>query len=172
MFSLEDYQKRYERLKQMSLTLDPDPVIMGLTSLTAKLSEVQELRNRVGVAMAEAIQNSSEVEIENKTIRNQLDTQMYSLMISDEYVKGQKTDKLREAAAQTKVPELVVQMHHKDVDLIRAEAYGKFVKQIHDNLEAANSNLSRQISVIQMSIQLGEIDPSLLPTSVTLKNAR
>lgn len=171
MLSLDDYQKRYQRLKDMSLSLDPDPVAVGLSSLTAKLSEIQDLRNRVGVAFAEAIQNASEVEIEHKTVKSQLETKMFSLMSTDDYVKSQKSDKLREAAAQTKIPELVVQMHYKDVDLVRADAYTKFVKQIHDTLEAANSNLSRQISVVQMSIQLGEIDSSLLPGVVTLKRA-
>lgn len=153
----------------MSLALDSDPVVLGLSSLTAKLAEVQDLRNRVGVAFAEAIQNASEVEIEHKTIKSQLETKMFSLISTDDYVKNQKTDKLREAAAQTKVPDLVLQMHYKDVDMVRADAYTKFVKQIHDTLEAANSNLSRQISVIQMSVQLGEIDSSLLPGAVTLK---
>lgn len=172
MFTLEDYQKRYDRLKQMSLTLDPDPVVVGLSSLTVKLSEIQELRNRVGVALAEAIQNRSEVLIEQKTIRSQLDAQINNLMVTDEAIRGQKSEAMRVAAAQVKVPELVVQMHYKEVDLVRAESYEKFVKQIHDTLEAANSNLSRQISVVQMSIQLGEIDPALLPSNITLKNGR
>lgn len=170
MFSIDDYNKRYLRLKEMSLNLDADPAALGLHSLTTKLAQIQDLRNRVGVALAEAIQNKSEVEIEHHTIKHQLEARLDGLMMTDEEVRGQKSEKLREAVAQTKATDLVLQMHYKEVDFVRASAYEKFVKQIHDTLEAANTNLSRQISVIQMSIQLGEIDSSLLPGTLTLKN--
>lgn len=162
MFTAEDYQKRYIVLKDMSISLDKDPIIVGLSSLTAKLAEVTHLRNRVSVALAEAIQNKSEAEIESSIIEHQFDAQLANLMITDEYVRGQKSDKSREAAAQTKMPELLLKKHYKEVENIRADAYEKFVRQIHDNLEAANNNVSRQISVVQMSVQLGEVDPSQL----------
>lgn len=169
MLTKEDYDKRYLVLREMTISLDADPVVTGLQSLTKKLAEVQDLRNRVGKAFAEAIQNTSEHEIVKSTLKAQLEAEMAKAMMTDDFVKGQKSKELREAAAQTKMPELVLQLHYKEVELVRAEAYEKYVKQIHDTLEAGNNNLSRQISVVQMSIQIGEIDASQLSGTISLK---
>lgn len=163
MFTLEDYNKRYEVVKSFSIELSPDPVSEGLDSLTAKLSEIQRLRNRVSAALTEAIRNKSESEIDRDTVKNNLDMKMAELKITDEFVRSHSSDKKMDAAAMTKCPDLLLQMHAKEVELIRAETYEKFVNQIHENLDAANTNLSRQISVIQSQIKLGEIDPSYLP---------
>lgn len=160
MLTQDEYQKRYTVLKDMHIVLDADPVVLGLQSLSAKLAEVQHLRNRVGTALAEAIQNKSEVEIAQSMVENQFDAQLAKLMMTDEYVRGQKSDKSREMAAQTKMGDLVLQKHYSEVDLLRAESYEKFVRQISETLEAANGNISRQISVIQMSIQIGEVTSS------------
>lgn len=171
MLSEEDVKNRCEVLKEMSIDLDMDPVVNGLASLTKKLAEIQKLRNRVAKAMGEAIRNKSEAEIAKSSIENQMGAVMSKLMMNDDYVRGQKSQDMRELAAQTKMPELVLQKHQKEVDLIRAEAYEKFVKHIHDNLEAANNNLSRQVSVVQMSVQIGEIDRPDMPGDVKIKHA-
>src|SRR5579863_3194874 len=155
MLTAEEYNKHYEVLKTLSLDLDVDPITKGLDSLTKKLSEVQELRNRVSKAMLIAIQNKTEAEIEYKRVDNILETRKTTLVLQDDFVRGQKSQEMRDLAAQSKMPELVLEQHQKEVDLVRADAYLKFVQQISDNLEAANTNLSRQISVIQMSVSLG-----------------
>lgn len=171
MLTQEEYAKRYDALKELSLELAVDPVVEGLNSLTKKLSEVQHLRNRIGKAFAEAIHNKSEAEIAQSVIEHQMEVEMAKVMMTDENVRGQKSEKMRDLAAQAKMPGLVLDKHQKDVNLIRAEAYEKYVKQIYDTLEAANTNLSRQISVVQMSVELGEVDSNLRSSNLTVKHA-
>lgn len=160
MFNAEDYNQRYNEIRKVSFRLDADPTTVGLQSLTAKLAEIQALRSRVGSILAEAIHNKGDAEIAQKSSEYARDTGVIRALMNDDSVKGQKSEKMRDAAAQATVPTLVLDLHEKEVSLLKAEAFLKYVQQIYETLEAANNNLSRQISVIQMSIHIGELDLS------------
>lgn len=162
MWTDQDYQQRYTILREISITLDPDPVAVGLVSLTAKLAEVQRLRNRVAAAFAEAIRNKSEAEIARTTAKHIRDTDFTKAVATDSEVRSQSSDKSREAMAQTKITTQLLNLHFSEVEFIKAAAYCTYIEKLHDVLEAANNNLSRQISVIQMSINIGEVDPGSL----------
>jgi len=88
-------------------------------------------------------------------------------------VQNQKSEKARQAMADTKLYQLVLTVHHVELEYKAADAYYKAVQQVYTNLESTNMNLSRQISVIQMGIQIGEIQSdvanSLYGKKLTLK---
>ena len=82
------------------------------------------------------------------------------MLATDPEVQNQKSEKLREATAQTKMAETVLKKHYASLELMDSESYYKQMQHAYENLEAANSGLSRQISVIQMAMQIGEINRS------------
>lgn len=154
-----EIQKRLEEVSLIRIELSPDPVSEGLGSLNQKISELQGYKDRVSALLVEAIKNRADAEILQESVRGEYSRKLDSLIASDADVLAQKNEKSRTAMANTKMPELVLQVVGVEQDFAKAEAYYKCIQQIYGNLESANSNLSRQISVIQMAANIGEIHP-------------
>jgi hypothetical protein len=153
----QDYQVRLDRIKEIKIHLDPDPVSIGLASLNAKISETQAQKDNVNSMFVEAIHNRAEAKIVFESRNTELEMQINSLLATDNDVKAQKTGELRSALASTKCADLELKKHHAELDFIRADSYCNIAQQVYKNIESAFESLSRQITVIQMGVELGEI---------------
>jgi dTDP-4-amino-4,6-dideoxygalactose transaminase len=153
----DDLKARYKELQSVTIVLDADPVKEGLASINRKIAEIQAQKERIGALYVEAIKNKSEAEILLEAKKGEHGRQLDELLFTDEDVKSQKSAELRKAAANVKTKDLVVAMAYAELDQQKADTYYKCVQQVYGHLESANANLSRQISVIQMGVQLGEI---------------
>ena len=153
----EEIDIRLKELQKIRLDLDIDPVTNGLSGVNRKIAEVQSKKDLVNNLLIEAIQNKTEAQIMLDAKKNEHSRQLETLLLTDSEVQGQKTEKLRQAAANVKMPELVLGVFYAERDYVRADAYYKCVHQMYTNLESVNSNISRQISVIQMGLQIGEV---------------
>lgn len=153
----EEIAVRFQDLQALRIELDEDPVSVGLTSLTAKLAQIQLNRDRVQFLLNEAIRNSTEAEVVFKQAESLYDGQMDFLLSTDEDVKSRKSEAMRSAQARTKMSEQVLKLHHAELDMKKAQAYFKGLYSILENMESANNNISRQITVIQMSTAIGEV---------------
>lgn len=154
----DEYEVRFNELQKIKIHLDEDPIAHGLTSINKKISEIQAQKDRVSAILLEAIKNKTEATLLAEASKHEYDQKLNELLATDVEVQNQKSEKNRNAVANTKIPELVLKVHYAERDLAVAEAYYKCVQQIYTNLESVNSNLSRQISVIQMGLQVGDID--------------
>jgi hypothetical protein len=148
---------KLEEVKKIRFFLDPDPTVTGLNSLLVKLAELQIQKDRVSYMVTDAMQNLAIHEIEKEVIQGEHDRQLDLLMATDATVQGQKSADMRNTHARMKMPELVLKLHHADVSHIKAGWYLKILQSVMSNLESANSNLSRQITVLQLSTNLGEM---------------
>jgi hypothetical protein len=157
MLTEEEYDVRLGELQKIRIELDTDPLSSGLAGINKKIAELQGQKDRVNALFIEAITNRTQAEILSSSKENEYDRGLDRLLSSDIDVMNQKSEKLRVSTANTKMPELVLQVHYSKKDYEQADAYYKCVSQVYSNLESANVNLSRQISVIQMSLQVGEI---------------
>jgi len=154
----EEIETRLRELQKIKLDLDVDPIKNGLSGVNAKIAEAQQRKDLVNSLLIEAIQNKAEAQIMLDTRKGEHSRSLETLLLTDPEVQGQKTEKLRLAAANVKMPELVLQVFHAERDYARSDAYYKCVHQMYTNLDSVNSNISRQISVIQMGLQIGEIN--------------
>ena len=154
----EDYEKRYKELSTVKIELDPDPLSTGLPSINRKIAELQSQRERVNAMLIEAIKNKSEANILFDAKKGDHGRQLENLLATDQDVKVQKSSELRKATANVKLKDLVIDMAYSELEAQKADAYYKCVQQMYGHLESANMNLSRQISVIQMGVQIREID--------------
>lgn len=141
---------RIGELQKYKLDLNLDPTMGGLNSINQKLSESQTNLNVVNQFVQEALYNKSQAEVIARTKELVHDMKLSELLATDTDVQGQKSEKLREAVAKTKMAELVLDLHHAEMDLMGAEAYFKMAIQEYNNLITANSTLSRQITVEQL----------------------
>jgi len=154
---MDEYEIRLQELQKVRIELLEDPVSSGLTSINRKIAELQGQKDRVSSLFLESIKNRAEAQILVDSKKGEYNRRLDELLATDPEVQNQKSEKLRISTANTKMAELVLEEHYAEKDYTQADVYYKCVQQVYNNLESANANLSRQISVIQMSLQIGEI---------------
>lgn len=159
MTLLTDIQiaERLKEVSQVRVALDPDPMASGITTLNKKLAEIQLSKDRVSFLVTEALQNSNAAEVTHELIKGEYERELEVLLATDSQVMAQKSSEMRNATAKQKIAAKVLQVHHAEVDLLKAQGYLNVLKNIYSNLESCNSNLSRQITVLQLSTEVGEI---------------
>ena len=146
--------EKLEEVKKIQIFLDPDPTVKGLVSLNYKIAEIQISKDRISSLILEAMRNVAEHDIIKETVQHEHDRQLEMLLATDATVSAQKSAEMRNTHARLKMPELVLKLHHADIAQIKASWYLKILQSVHSNLESTNSNLSRQITVIQMDQNL------------------
>ncbi len=152
-----DYELRYKELQGVTIQLDPDPVQKGLVSINKKSAEIQGEKEKGGALLIEAIKNKSEANIHLDAKKGDHSRQLDGLLAGDEEVKAQKSAELRKATANVKLKDLVTDLAYTELDAQKADVYHKCVQQVYSQLDSANMNLSRQMSVIEMEIKIQEI---------------
>jgi hypothetical protein len=150
----EQMAEKLEGVKKIQVLLDPDPIVKGLMSLNYKLAEIQIAKDHVSGMILEAMKNMAELEILKDMAQNEHDRKQDYITATDASVQAQKSAEARAIHARLKMPDLVMDLHHADIAEIKASWYLKCLQLVSSNLESANSNLSRQITVIQMDQNL------------------
>ena len=150
----EQMADRLEEVKLLKFQLDPDPTALGLRSLLLKLAEVQMLKSRISAMLTESMANVANCEIDKENVQSEYDRKLEYYMVTDDEVKNQKSAEQRNFHAKVKMTDLVLKLHAAEVSLIKATWFQKILSTVYADLESANSNVSRQISVIQLESQI------------------
>lgn len=158
MLSEQEYEVRLSELKKVQIVLDENPVAGGLLAISQKIAQIQGNKDRVSALFVEAINNRSQAQIMLNEAKADYDQKLHNLLATDEDVQRQKNMAAQKAMADTKISQEVLQAHWAEKAFEEADAYYKCVQHIYGNLESANGNLSRQISVVQMAIDMKEIE--------------
>ena len=164
----DEINDRLKEVAEVRVALDPDPVQNGITSLNKKLSEIQLYKDRVSYLVTEALHNSNLAEIEHTKLKGDYDRQLQTLLATDSQVMAGKSAEARTSLANQRMPELVLKVHFAEVEMLKSSGYLNVLKNIYSNLESCNSNLSRQITVIQLSTQVEGLQrPVVQPGQLT-----
>jgi hypothetical protein len=155
-----EMQERLGEVATCRVALDPDPTANGVLSLNKKLAEIQLFKDRLSYLITEALHNSNSAEIEYEQLHGDYERQIETLISTDSTVMAGKSADARNAAAKQKMPELVLKVHFAEIEKLKASGYLNVLKNIYSNLESCNSNLSRQITVLQLSLNIGEVQRS------------
>lgn len=156
-------QEMGERLAEVAtlrVALDPDPMANGLSSVNKKIAELQLYKDRLSYLITEGLHNNNSAEIEYEKLKGEYDRQMETLLATDSTVMSGKSADARNATAKQKMPELVLNVHFAEIEKLKASGYLNVLKNIYSNLESCNSNLSRQITVLQLGLNIGEVSRS------------
>jgi SMC interacting uncharacterized protein involved in chromosome segregation len=157
LLTIDEIEKRLSELQKISVTLDSDPVSQGLVSINKKIAEIQSYKDRTNSLLLEAIKNRHTAEDAFERLKFAHEAEVDKLLATDSEVQNQKSEKLRVAVANSRNPEAVLKLHYAELELAHADSYYKQVQHVYSHLEGVNAALSRQISVIQMSVAVGEI---------------
>ncbi len=157
MLTQEEYGPRLSDLGKINITLQADPLVNGLQGITKLLAEIQQHKEYITTLLVEAIGNKAEADVRLKDAEFTYLRGMDQLLATDKNVQGQKTVEMRKATANNQLTKEMLTHHHSKMDYVQADAYYKSVYQIFNLVDSAKESLSRQISVIQMGIGVGEI---------------
>lgn len=160
LLSEQEMQERLGEVATLRVALDPDPMANGLTSVNKKIAELQLYKDRLSYLVTEGLHNSNTAEIEYEQLKGEYERQFQTLLATDSTVMSGKSAEARSALANQKMPELVLKVHFSEIEKLKSSGYLNVLKNIYSNLESCNSNLSRQITVLQMSMQLDGIQRS------------
>lgn len=158
MIPYEKYSEIRRELASIRIELDPDPAATGIGQLNEKIAEVHALKDRVSSIMSEAIANVAEHERLHQQAKIVYETKFDAILNNTKAIQEMKSDALRRAAVNAQLPDEFSRMNATKIDLGDAEAFQKLVQTKYNLLDSANTNISRQISVIQLQLDVGEVN--------------
>jgi len=150
------FGKEYKEIKKSFVVLNARPESNGLGTLNSKINEIQGLKDRVASIMLDVYNNLGIWERILFYIEKFHKYNMNKLFSSDE-IKELKNQDLRIAGAEEKIPKII---NMKDFCIQQISEIKNFLKQCDiafNNLKSVNDNVSRQITVIQQQMDIGEI---------------
>jgi hypothetical protein len=157
MIPYEKYPELRQELSSIRIDLDADPASIGVSNINKKIADVNAQKERVASVLGEAIANVYEREHNYAALQLDYDIKAGKLLNSDDSIKNLKSEGLRSAALQATFSEEYLKAHTSKIDLTDAEGFLKFVQSKYNQLDSANSNISRQISVVELQLEIGEV---------------
>jgi hypothetical protein len=160
MFSKEDYESKLKEISKLavSVVLDKDPIVVGLSSFNEKLAVLQASRERLTALLTEALWNKTEAQNNLDAKDFNYTSKFNALLTTDPDVQKLKSKEQRESHINVVLlPELTALQNEKKIYLY-AETYTKNVYAVEKSLEVKNDNLIQQINTVRM---MKNIDPSI-----------
>jgi len=154
----EKYDVYRQELNAISILLEGDPATVGIVTINKKIAEVNAMRERVAAVLSEAIANVYEREHFYEEMKLDYDIKFQKTLNGDPSIQSLKSDTLRVAAVNAKLPDEFLKMNAAKINFNDAEGFLKLVQAKYNQLDSANSNISRQISVIQLQLEVGEVE--------------
>lgn len=151
-----NYSEKENELKGYKVDLDSDPTSVGVGNLNAKIAEVDGYMGRTATILMNAIANEG---VFNSLFNDvqQLYNKYLRIQLQQEDVAKLSNQNLRQAAAEDKIEDIGKLKYVVEKALSNAKTHTKICREKLDSLDTTNKNISRQITVIQTQIEIGEI---------------
>lgn len=157
MIEYSKYTELRKELRGIHIVLDGDPAATGIGHLNEKIAEVHALKERVSAILGDAIANVADRERVYQEAKIIYEAKYDLLLNQDESIKSLKSEGLRRASCNAKLPDEYGAVCSLKIDLGDAESFQKLTQSKYNLLDSANNNISRQISVIQLQLDIGEV---------------
>jgi hypothetical protein len=156
-----DYSEIEKELDNYIIALDPDPSSVGLDKLNAKIAAINSYMERIVTIVMNAIAN------ENKFNSLFNDTKMFyekylRIQLRSEDVAALSNQNLRQAAAEEKIEDIGKLKFFAEKALNDAKAHTEICREKLKGFEKTDKNISRQLTVIQTQIEIGEIQRKVI----------
>ena len=151
-----DYEILIKELNIQGVALNEDPGAVPLNKLNAQIAQVDAQKTRTATIFSHAIINEDGLSVLNKKI-NALFKAEFDNRLPQSPVKDFSNKELREGACNTLLAELKGAVSAVEGSLSQAKTFTKVVQNELSKLDSTNKNISRQITVLQIQIEIGEI---------------
>lgn len=143
----QDYNKKYDELKQYRLTAPSDPVALGFQGLYDWIANIQKMKNRVNVLLIESLVEKERAKVQADSAKYVYEAQLDVLLENNPEVLSAASDRIRVARANKLLKAEISRMRETDLIHRLVAAYHKSVAAVFSNLESANLNLDRQSNI-------------------------
>jgi len=155
-YKVLDYETLIKELSAHGVALSDDPGAVPLNKLNAQICQVDAQKTRTATIFSKAITNEEGLGVLHKQI-NAIYKAEFDMRLPQSPVKDFSNKELREGACNTILAELKKVILAIEGSLSQAKTFTKVVKNELDKLDSTNKNISRQITVLQTQIEIGEI---------------
>lgn len=155
-YALLDYETLIKELNEQGVALNEDPSAVPLNKLNAQIAQVDAQKTRAATIFSQAITNEDGLNVLSKKI-NALFKAEFDNRLPQSPVKDFSNKELREGACNTLLAELKGAVSAVEGSLSQAKTFTRVVQNELSKLDGTNKNISRQITVLQIQIEIGEI---------------
>jgi len=152
-----DYDVRLKELQGYQIEFKEDPLSDGILGFNPQIAKLQAHINRIHVMLIESLRNRDSYKMVMDTEEMKHQNELNKLLATDEGVRGEKSEALRKAAAETKASEILMKAHWAIQDFNLAQSYYNAVHQIYRNACLNLDSVIAQRDVVQMAMYNGEI---------------
>lgn len=145
----------YERLTNMDVQLDPNPLEMGPGAINNKHSELRKAISNLEKISLEVLHNLHSFKRELTGQKLNYSLEQTRLMATDPQVKVGRSQAEREALASTKLTRHIIQINELELAVQDLEAADKVIKGKRNDLKNLQATLKDQYRVCQEQIALG-----------------
>ena len=149
-----------KEVRDYEIPTHKNPSNKSLGILHDALGEGKSILERMERIYSDAIKHVGYHEIELEKAQHEYDSFLEEKLFSDEECKSQKSEALRVAVAVNKYPDLKARkddLFKKELGSKNAEIWMKIVRSKFEQLSKSHETNSRQATLIEDMIQLGEI---------------
>lgn len=155
-YTLLDYEALIEELNAQGVLLNEDPGAVPLNKLNAQIAQVDAQKTRTATIFSQAITNEDGLNVLVKKISAIFKAE-FDNRLPQSPVKDFSNKELREGACNTLLAKLKDAVSAIEGSLSQAKTFTKVVQNELSKLDSTNKNISRQITVLQIQIEIGEI---------------
>jgi len=155
-YALSDYAAFIKELSIHGVALSDDPGSVPLNQLNAQIAKVDAQKTRTATIFSQAITNEDGLNVLAKKISAIFKSEFDS-RLPQSPVKDFSNKELREGACNSLLANLKEVARDIDGSLSQAKTFTKVVQNELNKLDGTNKNISRQITVLQIQIDIGEI---------------
>ena len=165
---LEDLQEKFENLKPLNYSeieqelkkyiveLDSDPSSTGVGRLNEQIAKVDGYISRTVTVLMDAIANKSVFSLLLKDVQKLYNDHLRTQLRKEDVAKLSNQN-LRQAAAEEKIGSIGNFKHVVEKALDAAKTHEETCREKLKGLDITNKDISRQITVIQNQLEIGEI---------------
>lgn len=151
-----DYFKIQEELKRYIVTLDSDPTSVGVGNLNEKIAKVDSYIGRVVTILMNSIANENKFNLFFNDIQAFYNKYL-RIQLRQKELQEYSNQTIRQAVAEEKIEDIGNLKHIVEQTLENAKTHTKICREKLNNLSDTQKNISRQITVIQTQLEIGEI---------------
>lgn len=155
-YVLLNYDVLIKELNAQGVILNEDPGAVPLNKLNAQIAQVDAQKTRTATIFSQAIANEEGLGVLVKKI-NGIFKAEFDNRLPQSPIKDFSNKELREGACNSLLAELKSAVSDIEGSLSQAKTFTKIVQNELAKLDSTNKNISRQITVLQIQIEIGEI---------------
>lgn len=150
------YSRYRKELKSAVVQLPKDPASSGLNVINEKIADINTWKDRVVTITSMAIHNQEQIKQVRDATSALYDDARF-LLLRRPGIKSLPNQQLREAAVNHYLKTLTSFRQRVDFAYRRARLFMQDCRRRMERLESTYKALSRQLTVIQMQLEVGEI---------------